>query len=237
MRKWIRWMALGLLALGAISHAGEKEVQQAVIKAFSNAPIASIRVSAFDKNWYEVIVAGEVFYVDRLGHYLIAGSVIDLQAKRDITQEKREELSRIDVGALPLNLALKRVQGNGSRVLITFEDPFCGYCKKLNAELRKVKNVTLYTFLYPVISPQSPTVSKQIWCSADRNKAWQSVLAGDMSKLGTATCNNPIEKIVSLGQQHQIRSVPTLIFPDGTMLPGFRTAKDIESLLAAKKPR
>ena len=235
--KVFRWAMLALLGITLTSSAGEKEVRQAVSKAFSGVPIDSITPASFDANWFEVVVSGEIFYVDASGRYLMAGSIIDLSNRKNITQEKKEQLSRVNVKTLPLAYAIKRVQGNGKRVLITFEDPFCTYCKKLAQELKKVNNVTIYTFLYPVISPNSPSVSKQIWCTPNRDQVWISVLEGRNVKLASPNCKNPIDQIVALGRKHQISSVPTLIFADGSVMPGYRTAKDIEALLAAKTPK
>ena len=233
IRMWknVAWV-LGVVIAGSVL-AGEGEVRAGLKKSFPATKIEAVRPAPFNNGWYEVIIGGEPFYVDAAGRYLFAGTVIDMATKRNLTQERRDQLAWVDIKSLPLQSAIKRVYGNGKRMLVTFEDPYCSYCKKLATELKAVNNVTVYTFLYPVITPESAELSKRMWCSKNRNQAWVNWMNGISPKLGTSTCKNPIDANIILGQKLHIRSVPTIVFSDGSVMMGYKKAKDIESKLTA----
>src|SRR5690606_18617187 len=85
---------------------------------------------------YEVRIFNDLFYVDEAArHSLVEGEMIDMQSSRNITRDRLDEILAIDFSALPLDLALKQVVGKGSRRIALFEDPNCGYCRKLRADL------------------------------------------------------------------------------------------------------
>lgn len=119
----------------------------------------------------------------------MAGTLIDGATMKNVTAERLQKLAAIKFSELPLELAVKRVHGDGKRVLASFEDPNCGYCKKLAKEMAKLDNVTLYTFLYPILSPDSLVKSKQIWCAADKGKAWNDWMLEErrLQAMATAT--------------------------------------------------
>ena len=113
------------------------------------------------------------FYTDeKMTAFIAGGQLIEGKTMKNLTEERMRKLTAIKFSELPLERAIKQVRGDGKRVLATFEDPNCGYCKRLAKDLQKLDNVTIYTFLYPILSEDSIRKSKQIWCSADRAKAW-----------------------------------------------------------------
>ena len=65
-------------------------------------------------------------------------------------------------------------QGTGARKLVVFADPNCGYCKKLERDLNSVPNITVFTFLVPILGGDSPEKARDIWCAKDRGKAWRN---------------------------------------------------------------
>ena len=111
---------------------------------------------------YEVRIGTDVFYTDAKGNYLIQGELIDTKARRNLTEDRIAKLSAVDFSALPLADAFTVVHGTGARKLAVFEDPNCGYCKRFERDLQKVQDVTIYTFLYPILSPDSAEKSRNI---------------------------------------------------------------------------
>ncbi|MCZ7655420.1 MAG: thioredoxin fold domain-containing protein [Rhodocyclaceae bacterium] len=160
---------------------------------------------------YEVVVGGEILYTDEKVNYLITGNIIDTKSRQNLTQERLNKLSAIKFADLPLELAVKTVKGDGKRVFATFEDPNCGYCKKLAKEMAGMTNVTVHTFLLPILSRDSAEKSKAVWCAADRAKAWSDLMVNGIVP-AAGTCDAPIEKVLALAQKHNIRGTPT-IFP------------------------
>ena len=185
---------------------------------------------------FEIRVNGtEIYYTDGEGNFLLQGSLIDTRQRRNLTEERVDKLNAISFDALPLKDAFTIVRGTGKRKLAVFEDPNCGYCKRFERDLQKVDNVTIHMFLYPILSADSNEKSKNIWCAKDRVKAWQDWMVRDKAA-ATASCDiSAIERNVEIGRKHKITGTPTLIFADGTRVPGAITAAQVEKYLTDAK--
>jgi thiol:disulfide interchange protein DsbC len=185
---------------------------------------------------FEVRVNGtEIFYTDAEGNYLLQGSLIDTKQRRNLTEERVEKLTAISFDALPLKDAFTIVRGNGKRKFAVFEDPNCGYCKRFERDLLKIDNVTIYMFLYPILGPDSGEKSKHIWCAKDKGKAWQDWMVRD-KPAAVASCDTAaIDRNVEIGHKHKITGTPTLIFVDGTRVPGAIGSAQVEKYLTDAK--
>jgi len=183
-------------------------------------------------NLYEVRVNGtEIFYTDAEANFLIQGQIIDTRQRRNLTEERIDKLTAVSFDSLPLKDAFTVVRGNGKRKLAVFEDPNCGYCKRFERDLEKVTNVTIHTFLYPILSPDSTDKSKNIWCAKDKAKSWQDWMLREQTP-ATANCDSAaIARNVELGKKHKITGTPTLIFADGSRVPGAINTQQIEKYL------
>lgn len=182
---------------------------------------------------YEIRVNGtEILYTDAEGNFLIQGNLIDTRQKRNLTEERIDKLTAINFEALPLKDAFTMVRGNGKRRLAVFEDPNCGYCKRFERDLQKVDNVTVYLFLYPILGPESKEKSKNIWCAKDRARAWQDWMVRDQPP-AVAQCDSAaLDRNVEIGRKYKITGTPTLIFADGSRVPGAIGAAQVEKMLA-----
>lgn len=226
-------VALGLSLIGGTSFADESAVRTGV-EAFIGAPVVeSVSRTPYGGLYEVVLKSGELVYTDGKVGFIIDGRVIDAETRRDMTQERLNQLSAIDFSTLPLDQAIKQVKGNGKRVIASFEDPNCGYCKRLGKELAQMKDVTIYTFLYPILSPDSTTKSGHIWCAKDRAKAWNDWIV-DAKTPPAAECDTAvIERNVALGQQLKINGTPTLFLADGSRIGGYVPAAELEKALTA----
>ena len=183
---------------------------------------------------YEVRIDGtEIYYTDPKADFLIEGSLIDTRSKRNLTEERVEKLTAIKFDSLPLKDAFTVVRGNGERKMAVFEDPNCGYCKRFERDLQKVDNVTVYMFLYPILGPDSVEKSKAIWCAKDRGTAWLDWMLRDQSVTSAAAgCDaTALSRNVELGRKHKINGTPTLLFTNGSRVPGAVDAKKVEQML------
>jgi thiol:disulfide interchange protein DsbC len=150
---------------------------------------------------------------------------------QNLTEKRLRELTAVKWENLPLDAAFKTVRGNGKRTLAVFSDPNCPYCKRFEKDLAKVDDITIYTFLFPVLSPDSHEKSKAVWCSADKSKAWSELmLSGTVP--GSARCDTPIEKIVEFARKYGITGTPTLIFANGERVPGAIRPEQVEKIFA-----
>ena len=161
----------------------------------------------------------DLIYTDEKVTWVMEGPLIDAMTRRDVTRESQEKLSAVTFDQLPLDLAIKQVKGDGSRKVAIFEDPNCGYCKQLRKTMESVDNVTIYTFLYPILSPDSKIKVRDVWCAKDQGKTWDDwMLRGQ--KPAAAECDVPEAKLLALGQRLMVRGTPTLFFADGSRISG-----------------
>ena len=180
----------------------------------------------------EVVMGANLAYVDQSGQYFLFGHLYDMKSQRDLTGERKDVLARIDFDTLPLLDAMKEVRGNGARVLAIFADPDCPYCQKLESDIRDLTNVTIYTFLMPLVSlhPAAHSKAVSVWCAKDRIAAWQATMwRGEV--VPQADCPHPVDRNVALGERLGINGTPTLIALDGRMLPGAASKEQIEAWL------
>ncbi len=202
---------------------GERIPQLQKIDEISKSPMPGL---------YEIRINGtEIYYTDAEGNYLVQGNLIDTKQRRNLTEERVDKLTAINFDSLPLKDAFTIVRGNGKRKLAVFEDPNCGYCKRFEKDLEKVNNVTIHTFLYPILSPDSNEKSKAIWCAKDKTKAWQDWMLRDLLPSPASCDSAAIARNVELGRKYKITGTPTLVFADGSRVPGAISAAEIEKHL------
>lgn len=182
---------------------------------------------------YEIRVDSDIFYTDAEGNFLIQGNLIDTKGKRNLTEERVTKLSAIDFDALPLKDAFTQVRGNGKRKLAVFEDPNCGYCKRFERDLQKVNDVTIHTFLIPILSADSAEKSKNIWCAKDKNKAWLDWMVRDQNPAKASCDTTALERNLAFSKKYKITGTPTVFFANGTRVPGAISAPEIEKQLAS----
>ena len=227
--------ALLLLTTAAMAETAQEQSVRKLIepRLGEEAKIDSVIKTPYG-GLFEIRTGSEILYTDDKAQYLFVGRILDSKTLQDYTKARQDDLNKIKFSDLPLDSAMKMVRGNGKRVIAVFEDPNCGYCKKFRQTLQEMDNVTVYTFMYNILAPDSAVKSKNIWCTADRSKAWDDwMLNGKMAPTAPANCISPNDKIFALGQKMHITGTPTVFFTDGTRVPGAIDAKALETRLAA----
>jgi thiol:disulfide interchange protein DsbC len=203
----------------ADKNSPEDKIKQTAEKIL-RAQIDNVRKAGY-LGLYELYIDGQIYYTDEKVSVLLVGKLFDTKTMTNVTDARLEQLSAIKFADLPTAQAIKQVRGNGKRVLATFEDPNCGYCKRLAQELIKLDNVTLYTFLSPMLSEDSDKKSRQIWCAADKAKTWNDWMVDGKTPDGKSDCDTrAVDRNIELAQKLNIRGTPTLFFADGSRLPG-----------------
>jgi len=186
---------------------------------------------------YELRVGTDLYYTDELGDHLIEGQLIDTRNRLNLTEARISKLTAIDFASLPLKDAIVWKTGTGARKIAVFADPNCGYCKKFERELQQVKDVTVYTFLYPILGGDSPAKSRDIWCAKDSTKAWRDwMLDGATPAKSLGQCDTAaLLRNVNLGRKHKVNGTPALVFEDGRRIPGAMSIEQIEKQLVASR--
>jgi thiol:disulfide interchange protein DsbC len=226
---------LAALSMGAV--AQEATIRKNLAERLPNLPKIDEVSKTPMPGLYEVRVnQSEIFYTDEKGNFLIQGSLIDTQARVDLTEQRVEKLTAIAFKDLPLKDAFTIVRGNGKRKMAVFEDPNCGYCKRFERDLVKIDNVTVHVFLYPILSADSGEKSRNIWCAKDKSKAFLDWMVRDVTP-SAATCDAAaVARNVEFGKKARITGTPTIIFADGSRVPGAIDAARIEKFLTEAKP-
>jgi thiol:disulfide interchange protein DsbC len=187
---------------------------------------------------YELRVGTDILYTDEQGDHIIEGQIVETRTRTNLTEQRVAKLTAIDFKSLPLKDAMVWKQGTGERKLVVFADPNCGYCKKFERDLQSVKDVTVYTFLYPILGGDSPQKSQQIWCAKDNIKTWRDwMIKGTPIAESPACDTSALQRNLALGRKHRITGTPGLVYEDGKMQPGAVGAEAVERQLAASRAK
>lgn len=230
------WRLLGALLLSPLgAWADEATIRKNLAERLPNFPVIDEVSKTPIPGLFEVRIGAEVLYTDENGNHLIQGHLIDTKTRADLTEARIAKLTQIDFASLPLKDAILIKQGTGARKLVVFGDPNCGYCKRLERDLLSLKDVSIYTFLFPILGPDSSVKSKDIWCAKDPGKIWRNwMVDGVAPPKMTAKCDTAaIERNLALGNRHRVQGTPAVVYEDGTRSPGAVPAEQIESRLAA----
>ncbi len=184
---------------------------------------------------YELRIGTEVLYSDEQGNHLIEGTVIDTRNRANLTEARVSKLTAIDFASLPLKDALVWKQGSGARRIAVFADPNCGYCKRFERDLQQVKDVTVYTFLIPILGGDSPEKATNIWCAKDSTRAWRDwMLDAKAPPRSMGSCETPMTRNLAFSRKHKINGTPAILFEDGSRVPGALSAEQLEKQLVAR---
>jgi thiol:disulfide interchange protein DsbC len=204
-------------------------------KHFPEAPVDAVRKTPYP-NLYEVVGGGEIFYTDEKATYLLVGTLVDVKTKENVTEARLRQLNAVKFDTLPFDQAIKIVRGNGSRKVAIFEDPNCGYCKRLERDLQGLSDITVYVFLYPILAADSMEKSKAIWCSADPGKVWMDHMTKNAALPTEAKCNtSAIDKSLAFGHDKHVTGTPTIFFEDGDRVPGAMPIAQLEKKISGQK--
>lgn len=225
------------LALAAPALAQEAAIRKNLAERLPNFPKIDEVVKSPIPGLYEVRSGNEIFYTDEQGNYIVDGQLIDTRTRANLTQERIDKLTAIDFNGLPWKDAFTIVRGDGKRKLAVFEDPNCGYCKRFERDLNEVKNVTVYTFLYPILGPDSIEKSKNIWCAKDRSASWREwMLEGAPPAKAMGQCDmTALQRNAEFGRKYRINGTPGIVFEDGKRSPGAMNTEQIEKQLLASR--
>lgn len=227
MLKQLVTFGLGL-AICSSSFANVESVKAKLVKQYPNIKITDLQATEMP-GLYSGTLENQIVYVNEDAKHLFVGSMIRLQDQRNLTKDLAMKKDIVDFKKLPFADAIKTVKGNGQRQIAVFSDPNCPYCKVLEGNLASLNNVTIYTFMYP-IKAQSVTPSKQVWCSANKDYAWKSLIQKSIQPTTTADCSNPIERNLELGKKLGLQGTPAIIFSNGYKVMGAYPAAEIEKI-------
>ena len=234
LRRLLPLLCAALFA-GNAAWAQEAQIRKNLAERLPNLP----KIDEINKTpipgIYEVRFGTDIVYADEQGNHLIQGNLVDTRTGTDLTEARLSKLSAIDFASLPLKDAVVIKQGSGARRMAVFGDPNCGYCKRFERDLASLKDVTVYTFLYPILGPDSNVKSRDIWCAKDNGKVWRAwMVDGVAPPKNVGACDTTaLDRNLELGKKHRVKGTPAVVFEDGTRVPGAIPLERIEKALAA----
>ncbi|MGF7465599.1 DsbC family protein [Alcaligenes phenolicus] len=232
-------LALALLSLCSLAQAASsakvdtrfETTRQAFEAAFPGVTVDGIRATPFP-NLLEVEVGGTLLYTDPQASFVMQGSLLDSKTRVDLTEQRMQELNRVSLNDLPLDKAIKLVKGDGSRQMVVFEDPNCGYCKRLHTTLQEIDNVTVYSLMFPILGPDSRRKAEDIWCAQNPAKTLSDWMGGG-ARPEKASCEHPLDQLLAVGQKLRVQGTPAIYFADGSRADGWLPAAQLQSRLDA----
>jgi thiol:disulfide interchange protein DsbC len=182
-----------------------------------------VRPAPFD-GFYEVTYGADTFYISADGRYMLQGDLLDLKAQVNLTEKKREQQR------LALMRTVKKEdtivfapQGETKYTVYVFTDIDCAYCRQLHRDIKRYNDlgIEIRYLAFPRTGIDTPSYYKavSVWCAADRKAALTEAKAGRQPP--ERKCDNPVEAEYSLGGKLGVSGTPTLVFSDGSVLPGY----------------
>ena len=232
---WVAGFGLVMSAGLAAQDKPEDVIREALKALNPEIRIDSVRPSPLE-GLYEVTVPGQVVYVTGDGKYLMQGMLLDIPNKVDLTEKRRSELRRTLLAAAPSSQRIVfKPKGEVKHTVTVFTDIDCGYCRELHKHMAEYndRGIQIEYMLFPRAGVGSESFRKAVaaWCAKDQQGALTKAKAGEDP--GNATCVNPVEAQYNLGQQVGVTGTPTLVFPDGSVAPGYVTPDQLEQRLIA----
>jgi thiol:disulfide interchange protein DsbC len=169
-------------------------------------------------------------YIDFSKKYVLTGSVIRLADRGDVTQERHARMNRLDMKRIPLDDALLLGSKTAKTKVVVFTDPECPYCKQLHGELKEVvrraPEIAFLIKMFPLkMHPNAYNTAKSIVCARSMDFLELS-FAG--KPVPPPLCNTKVvDETLALVNDLGIQSTPTLVLPNGLVMPGFKSADEL----------
>lgn len=221
------WADTASTAVSTVPSAALEQAKKRFETEFEGIKVEEVSVTPFDGILELRLEGNDVLYTNRNVDFILQGSLVDVASRTDLTAQRLEELNRVDFADLPLDKAIKTVKGDGSQKIAIFEDPNCIYCKRLHESLSEIDNVTIYSLLFPILTPESRTISEHVWCADDASAAWNAWMASN-TKPAPKTCETPIDDLLKFGMQLGVQGTPAIFFQDGSRANGWLPADKLK---------
>lgn len=183
---------------------------------------------------YEVVYGSDILYITKDAKYILQGDLIEVDTRKNITGVARKNKRKDKVAAVKdADTVLFAPKGKTKHTMTVFTDVDCPYCSKLHSEMQDLNDagIAVRYMLYPRSGVGSPTYNKMVsvWCADDQKAAMTQ--AKNLEKIGSKKCDNPVQEHLAVGAAIGVSGTPAIVLEDGTLIPGYRPAKDLSLLL------
>lgn len=228
-------LAASLVA--SISFASEaefKQLEQALKEKMPDLEITEISATPIP-GILELLTGGDVVYLTPDAQYMFQGSLIDLEARANLTQKRQGQvhMALINKIADDETVVFAPEKTDNVREMTVFTDTSCPYCSKLHEGVDELNaaGIKVRYLLYPRAGLGS-TAHKElmsVWCADDQKSAMTAAKRGQ--PVEEKSCETPIEKHIAIAQQVGLRGTPLIYLDSGEMISGYRPADAIIKLV------
>jgi thiol:disulfide interchange protein DsbC len=207
----------------------------------------------------EVASKSTLFYVDRAAKYLVIGRVYDMEARQDLTAarllalnpdllaagaarrpgadgeaqpQQRSAPQKVSLTGLPAKGAITWGPANGPKVVV-FSDFHCGYCKKLEAELKAI-GARVEERPISIFGAESRRDAERVLCSPRPEVSLRMAYSG-LALANPKPCDTSgLDANEAFAKRHGFGGTPVIVRPsDGAVLEGYRPAATLREFLRA----
>ncbi len=173
---------------------------------------------------YQVILGPDVIYMTADGRYVFKGDLLDINERRNLTEDVRSENRVGLLNSLKKDEYIEFAASSPSETIYVFTDIDCGYCRKLHQDVPELNNrgVTVRYLAYPRAGVNSATgrEMESVWCADNKQEALTR--AKNNESVESKSCaNSPIARQYDLGKQLGVRGTPAIYLEDGQAIPGY----------------
>ncbi|KAF3981864.1 MAG: DsbC family protein [Methylococcales symbiont of Hymedesmia sp. n. MRB-2018] len=215
--------------------ADENVVKNILNKVMPSLKIDSIKESEV-KGLFEVTAGTRILYVSEDGKYLLQGHLIDIEARKDLTDVKLAATRKLAIEKLGEDQVITFKADKSKYTVSVFTDIDCGYCRKLHAEMDQylAAGISVQYLFFPRAGKGSDSYNKavSVWCAEDHQDALTAAKKGE--KIDQKTCENPVDEHMQLGADFEVEGTPMIVTGKGNVFPGYVPAKQLAAVLAAE---
>ncbi len=226
----------GITAAGTSARAPSPEEEIGAVRArmMSVMQEAPDSVTATPvKGLYQVSYGPMVFYLSGDGRYLMKGNMIDLVEQLDLTEASRNILRKSVIDKVSEDKMIVYSPEKPRHTITVFTDIDCPFCRRLHQEMEELnqRDIKVRYLFFPRAGVGSPAygAAVSVWCAADQEKAL--TLAKIEGKIEPKSCDNPINEHMHMVEEMGITGTPAIILEDGTLISGYRPAKQLADFL------
>lgn len=235
-RKPALLLASLMLVSSLVAASPEERIRAALKKIVPDMEITSVQPSPID-GLYEVMAGTDLLYVTKDGRYFMSGHIVDLASREDLTEPRLAEARKRLIDSIGEDqMVVFGPDAQPEHTVTVFTDIECGYCRKLHSQMAQYESegIRVRYLFFPRAGKGSPAYEEavSVWCAGDaeaRRTAMTKAKAG--RKIAARSCENPVDRHMTLGADLGLRGTPAILTEDGTLIPGYVDPKRLAARL------
>ena len=178
---------------------------------------------------YEVRFGSIIVYLSADGRYMLRGDLMDLDARRNFTEEARRSVRADTIDAIGEGSMIVFAPDAVKHTVTVFTDVDCPYCAQMHQQMADYNRlgIKIRYAAFPRAGVGSPTFDTMVsvWCAADQQEAMTDAKAG--IEIETARCDHPVREHYEIGQAIGVTGTPAIVLESGEIVPGYVAPREL----------